>query len=297
MSFRSGFVAVVGQPNVGKSTLINVLVGKKISIVSPKPQTTRDKIMGVLSDKNHQVVFVDTPGIHKSKNSLDRYMKKNIENATKDVDVILYVMDGSRELSEEDLNCLKDYCKGKTPVFAVVNKIDLSSKEDLFRRISVLNDINVEQVFCISALEKRNLEPLAKAILSKLTDNVKYFPDDQLTDKTHGFIVAELIREKILWLIDDEVPHGVGVVIDNITENPEIEQITATIYCEKESHKYILIGAQGSKIKEIGQSSRMALEKMIGKKVHLALWVKVKSNWRNHVGALGEIGYAITDDK
>lgn len=295
MSFRSGFVAVVGQPNVGKSTLINVLVGKKISIVSPKPQTTRNKIMGVLSTPNHQVVFVDTPGIHKSKNSLDDFMQKNIESATKDVDVILYVMDGSRDLSKEDLSLLKKYCKGKTPVFAVVNKIDLSSQENLFARISVLNDIKVEQVFCISALEKKNLEPLAKAILGKLTDNVKYFPDDQLTDKTHGFIVAELIREKILWLVDDEVPHGVGVVIEDIVENPEIEQITATIYCEKESHKYIIVGSKGGKIKEIGQASRLALEKMIGKKVHLSLWVKVKPNWRSREGALGEIGYAIDD--
>ncbi len=293
MSFKSGFVAVVGQPNVGKSTLINNLIGKKVSIVSPKPQTTRNKILGVWNSTDAQVVFVDTPGIHKSKTALDDYMAKSIESATDGIDLLLYVVDGSKPFKANDLKMLEDYTKNDYPVFAVVNKIDLNSYESLMPELAKLNNIkNLDEVFCISALAHKNLEPLKEHILTKMTDNVKYFEDDQLSDKTFGFMVAEAIREKILWMLDDEVPHGVGVVVDEMRDYEKFEQISATIYCEKESHKNIIIGKQGNMIKEIGKSSRIAIEKMLQKQVNLSLWVKVKPDWRNKEGTLGSLGYA-----
>lgn len=293
MSFKSGFVAVVGQPNVGKSTLINNLIGKKVSIVSPKPQTTRNKILGVWNSTDAQVVFVDTPGIHKSKTALDDYMAKSIESATDGIDLLLYVVDGSKPFKANDLKMLEDYTKNDYPVFAVVNKIDLNSYESLMPELAKLNNIkNLDDVFCISALAHKNLEPLKEHILTKMTDNVKYFEDDQLSDKTFGFMVAEAIREKILWMLDDEVPHGVGVVVDEMRDYEKFEQISATIFCEKESHKNIIIGKQGNMIKEIGKSSRIAIEKMLQKQVNLSLWVKVKPDWRNKEGTLGSLGYA-----
>ena len=293
MSFKSGFVAVVGQPNVGKSTLINNIIGKKVSIVSPKPQTTRNKIMGVWNTTDSQVVFVDTPGIHKSKTALDKYMAKSIESATDGIDLLLYVIDGSKPFKKEDLKTMEKYAENSYPVFAVVNKIDLNNYENLMPELAKLNELkNIEQVFCISALTNKNLEPLKEHILGKMTDTLRYFSDDQLTDKSFGFMVAEAIREKMLWMLDDEVPHGVGVVVEEMKNYDKFQQVTATIYCEKESHKNIIIGKQGSMIKEIGRASRLAIEKMLDKQINLSLWVKVKPDWRNREGVLGTIGYA-----
>ena len=198
--FRSGFVAVVGKANVGKSTLINALIGKKVSIVSPKAQTTRNKIMGVLNTENEQVVFIDTPGIHKIKNSLDKYMQEVIDSATQDVDLLLYIMDGSKDFTDDDLRLLKSYCNQNYPVFVVVNKVDLESFETLYPRLNKLNEIKgVEQIFGVSALKGKNLDELKQEIFKKLTDTIKYFPNEQLSDKNDSFRVAELIREKILW--------------------------------------------------------------------------------------------------
>jgi len=295
--FTSGFVAIVGKPNVGKSTLINALIGKKVSIVSPKPQTTRNKILGVWNTPEHQVVFVDTPGIHKGKTALDKYMEKSISSATQDVDLLLYVIDGSKTFKLDDLSNLKKYCSNqKYPVYAVINKVDLTQYDRLFPELAKLNDIeNLADVFCISALNSTNLEPLKEHIVSKMTDTIKYFLDDQLSDKSFGFMVAETIREKMLWLLNDEVPHGVGIVLEEMTDMGKYQQITATVFCEKAGHKNIIIGASGSKIKEIGQASREAIEKMLDKKVNLTLWVKVKPDWKNREGILGNIGYAIEE--
>lgn len=296
MSFKSGFVAVVGKPNVGKSTLINNLIGKKVSIVSPKPQTTRNKILGVWNTENAQVVFVDTPGIHKGKTMLDKYMQKSVQNATQEVNLLLYVIDGSRPFGKEDLSRLEKYCAEAYPVFAVVNKIDLADYERLMLQLSKLNDIkNLSEVFCVSALNNKNLEPLQEHILEKMTDDVKYFLDDQISTQSFGVMIAETIREKMLWLLNEEIPHGVGIVVDERADMGTYEQITATVFCEKSSHKTIIIGAKGAKIKEIGQASRLAIEKMLGKKVNLSLWIKVKPDWKNSKGILGDVGYALDD--
>ncbi len=284
MAFRSGFVAVLGKANVGKSTLVNALIGKKVSIVSPKPQTTRNQILGIDNGADYQVIYIDTPGIHKLKNNLDRVMQQAIDEATVDVDLILYVLDGSRDFDEADIRLLKKYASSSAPVFAVVNKVDLGSFETIYPRLSKLNEIEgIEEVFGVSAKTGRNLEDLKSAIVGKLSDTVEYFPRDVYSGQDLDFSVSELIREKMLWLLSDEIPHGIGVEIDNITKNGDLTKISATVYCEKENHKNIIIGKNGAMLKHIGTECRLALEKMLKSKVFLDLFVKVKPNWRDRV--------------
>lgn len=296
MEFKSGFVAVIGKPNVGKSTLINTIIGKKVSIVSPKPQTTRNKILGVWNSENTQVVFVDTPGIHSGGTMLDKYMQKSVESATQDINLLLYVLDGSKPFNKNELKLLSEYCQNSYPVFAVVNKVDLTNYEKLFPELLKLNSIEkLKEVFCISALTNKNLEPLKEHIKKYMTDNIKYFDDSEITDKPFGFVVAEAIREKMLWMLSCEVPHGVGIVVDEMQDMESFYQISATIFCEKSGHKNIIVGAKGQMLKEIGKSARLAIEKILDKKVNLSLWVKVKENWRNKEGVLGNIGYSLEE--
>lgn len=282
--FKSGFVAVVGKANVGKSTLVNALIGKKVSIVSPKPQTTREQILGIDNGEDYQIVYIDTPGIHKTKNNLDRQMQESINQATQDVNLILYVMDGSRDFAEDDLGKLRHYANLGLPLFVVVNKVDKGTFESIYPRLAVLNEIKgVEQIFGVSAKTGRNLDELKKAILPKLTDNIEYFPRDVYAGQSLEFNLAELIREKILWLLNDEIPHGVGVEITSLENNHNHAHISATIYCEKASHKNIIIGAKGAMLKTIGTECRLAMERMLDKSVYLDLFVKVKLNWRDRV--------------
>lgn len=284
MAFKSGFVAVVGRANVGKSTLVNALIGKKVSIVSPKPQTTRDQILGILNGEDYQAIFIDTPGIHKSKNNLDKQMQESITQATQDVDLLLYVMDGNKDFADDDINRLKYYCKQGYHVFAVVNKMDLGSFESIYPRIARLNEIEgLQEVYVISAKQGKNIDELKQAIIAKLTDTIEYYPRDIYGAQTLEFNLAELIREKMLWLLNEEIPHGVGVTIEKIEESNTSFHINALIYCEKNSHKNIIIGAQGAMLKEIGIECRKAMEKMLDKKVYLELFVRVKENWRNKV--------------
>ena len=292
MQFKSGFVAVVGQPNVGKSTLVNALVGQKVSIVSPKSQTTRTNILGVLNKPEFQIIFIDTPGIHTNKNALDNYMQKNINTATQDIDAMLYVLDGSKDFEQKDLDLLARYCQNPYKVIAVVNKIDKGSFETIYPRLQLLNNIpNLHSVYGVSALKKKNLEGLVAELVPLLSDTIKYYPDDEYIDKPKSFVLAEIIREKMLWLFDDEIPHGVAVVVEALDTKSDVAKVGAVVYCENDTHKSIIIGKKGEMIKKLGTESREAMEKFLGKHVFLDLQVKVEPNWRNKVEALSSFGY------
>ena len=283
MAFKSGFVAVIGQANVGKSTLVNKMIGKKVSIVSPKPQTTRDQILGVDNGEDYQIIFIDTPGIHKSKNKLDKHMQDTIDEATGDVDVLLYIIDGHKDISKDDIKRLSQYTNRGYPVFVVINKSDLENYQTIYPKLDSIKDIEgVDEFFVVSAKTGQNLDELKQAIVAKLSDTVAYFARDAYSGQSIVFDLAELIREKILWLLDDEIPHGVGVEINDFTKG-EITRVSATIYCEKENHKAIIIGAKGAMLTKIGTECRVAMEKLLKTKVFLELFVKVKLNWRDKV--------------
>ncbi|MBQ7602755.1 MAG: GTPase Era [Clostridia bacterium] len=292
MSFKSGFVAVVGQPNVGKSTLVNALVGQKVSIVSPKSQTTRTNVLGVLNNKDYQIIFIDTPGIHNSKNNLDKYMQKNIDSATKDIDLMLYVLDGSKDFDAKDLERLTKYCQNNYKVIAVVNKIDLTGPQSIYPRLEALNKIpNLFAVYGVSGLKHKNLEALIDGIVPHLSDTIKYYPDDMYVDKPTSFVLSEIIREKMLWLLNDEIPHGVAIVITKLDTSSKTTHIDATIYCEKQAHKSIIIGKNGSMLKKLGTASREAMQKFLESPVFLELFVKVEPNWRNKIDSMQSLGY------
>lgn len=292
--FKSGFVSIVGRPNVGKSTLMNNVVGEKIAIMSDKPQTTRNTIQAVYTDEEVQVVFLDTPGIHKPKNKLGEFMVKSATDAFKNVDLVLFVVDESKKIGPGDRKIIDDLKNIKTPVVLVLNKIDQLNEEELFDLMKMYNAEGVfEQIVPISALKGRNINELLKVIKSHLEEGPQYFPDYMITDQPERVLVSELIREKVLHYIHDEVPHGVAVEIERMKsrKDKEIVDISAVIYCERDSHKGIIIGKNGRKLKGIGKSARADIELLLGSQANLQLWVKVKENWRNLQNYVSNFGY------
>lgn len=298
VEYKSGFVAIMGRPNAGKSTLINTIVGEKVAIVSWKPQTTRNKILGIYNEKNCQIIFIDTPGLHKPRNTLGEYMMKSAKVATEGVDCILYVVDCEKGLDFTDKNNIESYLNSDIPVIVCVNKIDHVTKEKVFEILTELKDYDkIKAMVPISALRNRNIDPLLGEIKKLLTDNVKYYDDDQYTDKNMRFMTAEIIREKALRLLDKEVPYGIGVDVTEYSyrQSGDIIDINADIICEKSAHKPIILGKGGAMIKKIATYARQDLEEMTGAKIFITLFVKVKGDWRGSDYIMKELGYDAKD--
>mgnify|MGYP000695572052 FL=1 len=295
MSFKSGFVSIVGRPNVGKSTLLNSITGEKIAIMSEKPQTTRNTIKAVVTGDDYQLVFIDTPGIHKPKNKLGDFMVNIAVESLNEVDAVLFLVEANTaKPGPGDLYIIDQLKNVKSSVFLIINKIDLIDKSQLLPLIDTYKDLmNFESVIPISALRDGKQDLLISEILKVMPEGPKYFPDDMLTDQPEKLIAAELIREKILQLVSDEVPHGVGVEVISFKqrEDKNIVNIQANIYCEKDTHKGILIGKGGKMLKKIGSLSRLEIENLLGTQVFLELWVKVKPDWRNNDLMLKVLGY------
>ena len=289
--FHSGFVAILGRPNVGKSSLMNRFVGEKVAIVSERPQTTRNRILGVAAGEGWQIVFVDTPGLHKPRNRLGEFMMQEAEAAREDVDAVLAVVDGAH-LGERDGAILDDVRQMACPKFLAVNKTDLVTPEQLMPRLASLNVEAFERVFSVSARQGDNVDALKTALVAAMPVGPKYFPDDMVTDQPERVICAEIIREKALRNLYDEVPHGIGVEMMGMQKIGDGRmEIHATIYCEKASHKGVIIGKQGAMLKKIGSEARVDIERLLGCKVMLRLWIKVREDWRNRTGDLKTLGY------
>ena len=294
---RSGYVAVIGKANAGKSTLINVLVGEKVAIVSPKPQTTRDRILGVRSEASRQIVFVDTPGIYRARNALTDLMMHTTETSAKDVDVILYVLDGHAGVSEEDVSLVKKYAALGIPMLVAFTKIDIMPEAEIPRGVQVLGEAGIEaDVYPVSARKGKNLRRLLDAVTQLLPEGEPVFPEDVVSDRSEKFMIAELMREKILLKYEKEIPHGVAVVVNTFEKQEHgVYHIDLDVVCEKSNHKAILIGKQGRALKETAAFARQDMEKFLGAKVFLTVYVKVRENWRDREGMLRELGYRSED--
>ena len=289
--FRSGFVTIVGRPNVGKSTLMNALVGEKVAIVSNRPQTTRNRIMGVMTRDDWQMVFLDTPGIHTPRTKLGNYMMQSVREAMDGMDGMMVLVDATA-IGEHDRSIVKDMAAKKVPKVLLLNKIDLLQPEKLLALIASFADCGYDAIIPISAKTGDGLELLTKTIAEKLPEGPKYFPDDMMTDQPERLIVAEMIREKALLHLRDEVPHGIGVEIMGMNkESDDFMEIHATIYCERDAHKGIIIGKRGAMLQQIGTEARHDIENLLDLHVNLKLWVKVRPDWRNRMDDLRNLGY------
>ena len=296
-SFKSGFVAIVGRPNVGKSTFMNYVLGQKIAIMSDKAQTTRNKIQGVYTKDNAQIVFLDTPGIHKPKHELGEFMVKSAYSALKEVDAVLFMVNVSEKRGPGD-DFIIEKLKGiKTPIFLVLNKIDLVTPEVLLERVESYKDaLDFAGVFPISVLQGNNVNELMEALIEALPEGPQYYPADQITDHPEYFVVSELIREKILQLMQEEIPHSVAVTVDKMQKDEfDKVHVYANIIVERKSQKGIIIGKGGRLLKEIGTRARRDIQQLLGNKVYLELWVKVEKDWRKRKSNLQEYGYKETD--
>ena len=289
--FHSGFVAVVGRPNVGKSTLVNRLVGEKVSIVSPKPQTTRSRILGIVGTEHSQVVFVDTPGIHKPKTKLGEYMEKSVQDAVQGIDILCVLIDASKP-RPEDHELAESYKGFKVPKYLLLNKTDLVRPQDLLPIISSFADAGFDMVLPISAKAGEGVDILMQEIYKHLPQGPKYYPDDLWTDQNERQMIAEIIREKALMNLREEVPHGIGVEVLSVKEiRKDLTEIQADIYCERASHKTIIIGRKGEMLQKIGSQARADIEKLLDCHVNLQLWVKVRTGWMDSSSDLKSLGY------
>ncbi|EKQ50324.1 MULTISPECIES: GTPase Era [unclassified Clostridium] len=291
--FKSGFVSIVGRPNVGKSTLLNYIMGEKLSIVSNKPQTTRNNIQTILTGDDYQMIFVDTPGIHKPKHKLGEYMVNSAKESTKDVDLVLFLTNPDDEIGRGDKFILESLRDKKCPIFLVLNKVDENTQDRVAKTLEMYSkEFDFAEMIPISAIKGKNVDRLVELMKKAMPEGPKYYPDDMITDVQEKFVVSEIIREKALRTLRDEVPHGIAVDIIQMKQN-EIGtyHIEVDLICEKDSHKGIIIGKNGQTLKRIGENSRYELEKFLRSKVNLKIWVKVRKEWRDNQLLLKELGY------
>ena len=297
---KSGFISIVGKPNVGKSSLLNALIGQKVCIVTPKAQTTRDKVLGILTEDNYQMVFIDTPGIHEPKTELGKYMSKAVSTAAKDSDIVLVVLDASKPITNNALAMLEGFLKKGFSVYVALNKIDLVGFGGVYPLLNKLSPLMtkvddrtaIKEVVPISCKSKENVQKLKEFLVAELKEDEFYYPVDEVTDRPVRFLIEEVIREKALLYLQEEIPHGIGVMIQTMTEEGNLARITADIVCEKDTHKLIVIGDKGEQLKQIGTAARLDIERLVEKKVYLELFVKVRQNWRNHKSYMDDLGYS-----
>lgn len=292
--FYSGFVSLVGRPNVGKSTLMNRLIGEKIAIISNKPQTTRNRVQSILTKDDFQIVFIDTPGIHRPRHKLGEYMVKSAETTLNEVDAVLMLIEPMDKILETDRLIIEKFAKVKSPVILVINKIDTVERERVFKVIDEYRKLyDFAEIVPISAFEGTNTDELLSVIRKYLPEGPQYFPSDMVTDQPERQIASEIIREKALRLLEDEIPHGIAVEITEMKKRKEgnLVDVRATIFCEKDSHKGIIIGKHGDMLKKIGTKARRDIERLLGSPIYLELWVKVKKDWRDSDFLLKNFGY------
>ena len=297
---KSGFISILGRPNVGKSSLMNALIGEKVSIVSPKAQTTRDRVNGILTTKSCQMIFIDTPGVHKPKNQLGKYMDKCVRGASSGADAVVIVLDVTRRVADSDIEFIEKHLKGETPVFLALNKVDAAGYDKVYPTLEKLSFLlqsaegrsAVREIVPMSAKSGRNVGLLKDFLVGVLPEGPFYYPEDEITDKSERYMIAEIIREKSLILLNDEIPHGIGVDIRSMFyDEYGTAHIAIDIIAEKDSHKPIIIGSGGEKLKMIAEHARRDVEKLLDCKVYMELFVKVRSDWRNNSGVMSDIGY------